>query len=95
MTDLAIRWFEIVQYNNKQAAAISNLLGKTWLCRYPHLTIITHDRGNEFLGHAFKNDLIETEYRIKAKCETTANPQVNSILEIIHQVIANLVHTFD
>ena len=24
-----------------------------------------------------------------------SNPQVNSILEIIHQVISNLVHTFD
>ena len=36
-----------------------------------------YDRGNEFLGHAFKNDLIKNEYGIKAKCETTANPQVN------------------
>ena len=39
-------WFEIVQYNNKQAATISNLVEQTWLCRYPHLKIITNDSGN-------------------------------------------------
>ena len=50
---------------------------------------------NEFLGHAYKNYIIETYYEIKYKCATTANPQANSILEIIHQVIVNLVCTFD
>ena len=86
------RWFEIVQYNN-QADTISNLVEQTWLCRYPCPTIITYDHVNEFLGHTFKNDLIKNEYGIKSKCVTTANPQVNSILESIHQVIANLVRT--
>ena len=68
---------------------------QTWLCRYPRPTIFTYNRGNEFLGHAFKNDLIEREYGIKAKCATTANPKANSTLERIHQVIANLVRTSD
>ena len=45
--------------------------------------------------HAFKNDLIKNEYVIKAKCVVTENPQENSILEIIHQVVLNLVYTFD
>ena len=57
--------------------------------------MITYDRGNKFLGQAFKNDPTEREYGIKAKCETTENPQSNSILERINQFIANLVHTFD
>ena len=35
------------------------------------------------------------KYGIKDKCATTKNLQVNSILEIIIQVIENLVHTFD
>ena len=52
-------------------------------------------RGNEFLGHAFNNDLIKTEYGIKTMCTTTANTQENSILERIHQVITNLVRMFD
>ena len=54
-----------------------------------------HGSRNEFLCHAFKNNLIETEYGIKSKCTTRGNTQTNSILEIIHQVIANLVRTFD
>ena len=66
-----------------------------WLYRYPRPTIITYDRGNEFFGHAFKNNLIKNEYGIKAKCETKANHQANYILERIHQVIANLVHKLD
>ena len=54
-----------------------------------------YDRGKEFLGHEWNNDQIEKEYGIKAKCATTENPQVNYILEIIHEVVANLVRTFD
>ena len=82
MIDPATGWFEIVCYNDKQAATIANLVKQTWLYRYPRPTIITYDRGNEFLVHAFKNDLIEKQYGIKAKCATTENPQENSILEI-------------
>ena len=95
MIDLATGWFEIVQYNDKQAATIENLVEQTWLCLYPRPMITTYDQGVEFLGHAFKNYLIKNEYLIKAKCVTTENPQVNSIFERIHQVIENLVHTFD
>ena len=64
-----------------------------WLCIYPHPKIITYDPVNEFLGHAFKNIIIKYEYEIKAKCASTKNPQANSILERIHQVIVNLIWT--
>ena len=47
-------WFEIVRYDEKQSDTISNLVEQTWLCRYPRPTLITYDRVNEFLGHAFK-----------------------------------------
>ena len=46
--------FEIVQFNDKQASIISNLVEQAWLCLYPRPTIISYDRGNEFLGHLFK-----------------------------------------
>ena len=59
MIDPATRWFEILRYDDKQAGTIANILYQTWLCRYPRPTIIKYDRGYEFLGHAFKNDLIE------------------------------------
>ena len=54
--------------------------------------IIKYDRGNKFLGHALKMTQSK-KYGIKAKYITTENPQENSILEIVHQFIANLVHT--
>ena len=84
-----------MQYNDKQAATIENLVETKCLCRHPLPGIITYDRRNGFLGHAFKNNLIKNEYGIEAKCATTKNPQTSSILERIHQVIANLIRTFD
>ena len=39
-----------------------------------------------------KNILIK---KIEAKSATTSNPKANLLLEIIHQVIANLIHKFD
>ena len=44
MIDPETGWFEIVHYNDKQAATITNLLDQTFLCRYPHPTIITYYR---------------------------------------------------
>ena len=80
MIDLETGQFEIVRYNYKHASTIENLVEKTWLCRYLFPTTIIYNQGNQLLGHAFKNDLIKIEYRIKAKCETMANPKANSIL---------------
>ena len=73
----ATGWSEILRYNNKQADKITNPVDQTWLYRYPSPTIITYNWGNEFLDHAFKNDLIKNEYGIKSKFVTTANPQAN------------------
>ena len=57
--DLETGWFEIIQYKDKQADTIVDLVEKMWLCRYLRPKIITCYCGNEFLGHAFKNDLIK------------------------------------
>ena len=57
--------------------------------------IIKYKRGNEFLGHALKKNLIENKYRINFKCATAENSPENTILKRIHQVIANLIPTFD
>ena len=58
-------------------------------------TIIAYDSGNESLVHAFNNNRVENEFGIKAKCATMENPQANSIIEKIHQVITNLVRKFE
>ena len=54
-----------------------------------------YDHVNKFIGHSFKNDLIKKRIRYKSKFATTDNPQSNSILEIVHQGIVNLVRMFD
>ena len=93
--DPATGLLEIVQYNGKKAATVSNLVQQIWLCRYTRPTIITYNSRNEFLGNSFKNNLIKKKYGIKAKCVTTENPQAGSILEKNHRVMVNLVCTLD
>ena len=56
MIDPETACFEIIQYKDKYASTIENLLKKMWLCIHSRPTIITYDCGNEVLGHAFKND---------------------------------------
>ena len=66
-----------------------------WLSRYPWPPESTYDRGREFLGHKFKNIIIEYEYGISDKPEIVGNPQVNFIIERIHPVLDNLVRNFE
>ena len=88
-------WFEITQYNNKKVMPIANLVETMWLVRYPWPVEITYDRGGEFLGNEFKNILIEQEYGIKTNPASSGNPQANATIEIIHQVLGNLIHTYN
>ena len=80
MINPAARQFEILQYNYKQASRIAKLLEQAQLYIYPRPTIIMYDRRNELLFSAFKNDIIENEFRIKSKCATTENLQAKSVL---------------
>ena len=66
-----------------------------WLSRYPWPSEIMYDRGRELPVHKFKNILIEYEYGIITKSATAGNPRANSIIKQIHQVLANLVRTFE
>ena len=49
-----------------------------------------YDQGGDFLGHKFRNSLIEEEYGINTKHSYLGNPQANTIVERIHQVQGNL-----
>jgi transposase InsO family protein len=46
------------------------------------------------MGNDFKN-MIKNDYGIKQKPITVRNPQANTIVERIHQVIANMIRTFE
>ena len=92
--DPATGWFEIVECDDKRSITIANLFEKTWLARYPRPSLITYDKGSEFIGHDFKTT-VKNECGIKAKPITVRNPQANAICERVHQVIANMVRTFE
>ena len=73
---------------------MANIAGQEWLSRYPWPTQIAFDRGNEFIGHEFRH-MVTHNYGIKCKPITVRNPQANAIVEQIHQVIGNIIRTFD
>ena len=91
MIDPATSWFEMAKIDNKTPMGIANIVEQTWLCRYPWPRIITFDRGTEFMAGFTK--CIKEEYNVKVKPTTVRNPQANSILERIHQVIGNMIKT--
>mgnify|MGYP002063500018 FL=1 len=94
MIDPATGWFEIVEYNDKKSITIANLMEMTWLSRYPRPSLIQYDQGSEFIGNDFRSTC-QNEYGIKTKPSLTKNPQSNAIIERIHQVISNMIKTFE
>jgi hypothetical protein len=72
MINPATSWFEIHQYNNKQAITAANISEEEWFSRYPWPTQVTFDCGSEFIGYEFKKML--NDYRVKKKVIATRNP---------------------
>ena len=75
--------------------AVANVVETMWLTRYTCPTEIKYYQVSEFIGHEFKNSLIQEEYGIKYKPITSRNPTSNVILERIHLVLVNLVWAFN
>jgi hypothetical protein len=75
---------------DKTSEHIAQLITKTWLSRYPRCRYIIYDNGSEFKLNF--NYIYET-YGIKRKPTTIKNPQANAILERLHQVLAQMLHT--
>ncbi len=76
----------------KESITVAEQVDKYWFCRYPQPTKIIYDRGSEFIGPSFQ-ELIKDVYQVKAKPTTVRDPQANSVLEHIHQVLANMLRT--
>ena len=94
MIDPATGWFEIKQYDDKRAITVAECIEQEWLNRYPWPRKIQMDRGKEFVGHEFKN-MCKDDYNIKCKFITTRNPQANAIIERVHQVLGNLIRSYE
>ena len=94
MIDPATGWFEVHEYQDKRSVTVANIAEQEWFSRYPWPTQVTYDRGSEFIGHDFQ-DMLKNDYGIKRKPITVRNPQANAIVERIHQVIGNIIRTFE
>ena len=63
---------------------------KTWLIRYPWPRKVICDNGSEFKLHFMT---LLKDFDIKPKPTTMENPQGNSPVERIHQVVQNMIKT--
>jgi hypothetical protein len=105
MVDPATGWFEIVEvpyysiedvkkdelnYINKSSARISKLFNQTWLSCYSRPKQVIFDNGSDFKMHFMT---LLKDFDIEPRPTTVENPQGNSPVERIHQVIQNMIKT--
>jgi hypothetical protein len=75
---------------DKTSQPIAKLVNKTWVCRYLRCCHLICNNGSEFKLHF--GYLCES-YGIMRKPPMVKNPQVNSILEHVHQVLGQMLCT--
>ncbi len=75
---------------DKTSERIPQLVNKMWLSRYPRCHYIIYNNGSEF---KLNFEYLCGTCGIKHKPTMIKNPQVNAILERLHQVLAQMLHT--
>ena len=75
---------------DKMPATIGRLVSKIWFSCYPRSQYNFYDNGSEF--KLIFETLCES-YGLKHKPTSVKNPQVNAILEQVHQAIMAMFHT--
>lgn len=89
--DPSTNYLNIVALPNKESRTVAEAFDQAWLCCYPRPLECIHDNGREFVGIEFQ-ELLQS-YGIKSVLTTVHNPQANSVIERVHQVIANLLRS--
>jgi hypothetical protein len=74
----------------KTLDCIAKLVNKTWLCRYARCCYLIYDNESEFKLHF---EYLCRSYGIKSKPTMVKNPQANSTLERVHQVLRQILRT--
>jgi RNase H-like domain found in reverse transcriptase/Reverse transcriptase (RNA-dependent DNA polymerase)/Integrase zinc binding domain len=92
MIDPTTGWFEIKEVDNIDAAHAQAALDDTWLSRYPRPKYLGHDGGGEF-KNVFEQ--MCENYGIQKFKGTAHNPQSNAIVERVHQVLGDMLRTFE
>ena len=92
MIDPAIGWIDIHIVPSARADLVANQVELAWLTRYPLLSKVIMDRGNEFLAEF--REMIINDYGIMVRPITSRNPQAKAIIESVQQIIGNILRTF-
>eukprot|EP00957_Ditylum_brightwellii_P093237 7099729-Ditylum_brightwellii.AAC.1 len=92
MIDPATGWFKMAEMKIKCADVIANIIEQMWSNQYPWPTEVVLVRGTEFMPKF--TEMIQRDYGVTKYPITAQNPQVNGIVERIHQTIGNMLHTF-
>jgi hypothetical protein len=91
MIDPATGWFEMAPIVSPTSDEAQRIFDSYWLARYPRPRQCGFDNGSEFKW-LFK-ELCEN-YGLEQKSTTSYNPQGNSIIERVHQVLGDSLRTF-
>ena len=92
MIDPATGWFEVAEVPTRHAETVAKVFDDTWLSRYPRPTYIGFDNGGENKG--LFSEMV-SNYGLKKKHSTPYNPQSNGIVERVHQVLNDILRTFE
>ena len=91
MIDPTTGWFEIAQIETPTSDEAQRALDDVWLSRYPRPEKIGFDNGSEF---KLVFEQLCDNMEIKPKRSLKYNPQSNGVIERIHQVVGNMLRTF-
>ena len=90
--DTASNLVKLICIDNKTAVHIRDRFIQSWLIRYPRPIRCVHDKGREFISSEFQRLL--NMFSFKYVQSTANNPQSNSIYELMHQMVENVLCTF-
>ena len=85
------RWFKIAEVPNARADCTANVPVTTWLSQCPWPTEMRMGKGEEFADEV--SVARKEQCAVCRKVTTTRNPQANSMVERIHQVIGNMTRS--
>lgn len=92
MIDPATGWFEVKDVPDATADTCMKVFDNVWLTRYPRPQYLGFDNGNEYKA-VFEE--MRKNYSLKRKVSTDYNPQSNGIVERVHQVLNDMLRTFE
>ena len=90
MIDPATGWFEVVAIKDHTSGTVAAAFDDTWLSRCPRPQFIGMDGGSENKKE-FRETIVNCGLGPGMKPSTTHNPQSNSIVERIHQVLNDMI----